>query len=148
VKPTFEQFVEEVRALMEPTAASKGYSTTGINGVNTLYEFVEDMAEGPGHALGEIVYKAKRYGKKRNPEDLLKIAAWAWLAYRHHSQSAVSTSPAASAESPARSAPAVPMSPTGTASEAPVFTTTQPCALTAVTEVGPCQWVFSDRVDK
>jgi hypothetical protein len=142
VKPTFDQFVGEVRALMEPTAVSKGYSTTGIDGVNPLYEFVEDMAEGPGHALGEIVYKAKRYGARRNPEDLLKIAAWAWLAYRHH-ESAESKSPVASAVSPAPSVPEVPTLATGTVSVARVFTTTQPSAEIAVAEVGPCQFVLA-----
>ena len=80
---TFETFIAEVRALLEPTAQSKGYSTTGVDGQNALYEFVQEMA-GPGHALGEIVYKARRYGARKNPEDLLKIAAWAWLAYKHH----------------------------------------------------------------
>ena len=80
---TFEGFIAEVRALLEPTAAGKGYSTTGVDGQNALYEFVQEMA-GAGHALGEIVYKARRYSAKRNPEDLLKIAAWAWLAYKHH----------------------------------------------------------------
>lgn len=80
---TWAVFQERTRALLEPTAASKGYSTTGIDGQNALYEFVQDMA-GPGHALGEIVYKARRYGAKRNPEDLEKIAAWAFLAWRHH----------------------------------------------------------------
>jgi hypothetical protein len=143
LRPTFEQFVEEVRALMEPTAASKGYSTTGIDGVNPLYEFVQEMVVGPGHALGEIVYKAKRYGKKRNPEDLLKIAAWAWLAYRHHSPSVASPLPAASAEWTVFSAPEVPTSPTGTASAGPVSTTTLPSAAIAVTEVGPCQFVLA-----
>ena len=81
---TWAVFQERVRALLEPTAASKGYSTTGIDGKNALYEFVQEMA-GPGHALGEIVYKARRYGARRNDEDLLKIAAWAFLAWRHHS---------------------------------------------------------------
>jgi hypothetical protein len=32
----------------------------------------------------EIVYKARRYGARRNDEDLLKIAAWAFLTWRHH----------------------------------------------------------------
>lgn len=80
---TWDAFLIQVRALLEPTAASKGYSTTGIDGKNALYEFVQAMT-GPGHALGEIVYKARRYGAKKNPEDLLKIAAWAFLAWRHH----------------------------------------------------------------
>lgn len=86
IQPTFALFLLEVRLLLEPTAAGKGYSTTGIDGTNTLYEFVQEMA-GPGHALGEIVYKARRYGAKRNPEDLLKIAAWAFLLWKHHDTS-------------------------------------------------------------
>ena len=81
--PTFDEFVAGVRGLMEPTAQSKGYNTTGIDGENALYGFVSQFA-GPHHALGEIVYKAVRYNAKGNPEDLLKIAAWAWLAYKHH----------------------------------------------------------------
>ena len=32
-----------------------------------------------GHALGEITYKVIRYAKRRDPNDLLKIAAWAFL---------------------------------------------------------------------
>jgi hypothetical protein len=79
----YDHFQRNVRALLEPTAKGKGYSTTGVDGINALYEFVQEMA-GPGHALGEIVYKARRYGAKRNPEDLEKIAAWAWLAWKHH----------------------------------------------------------------
>ena len=81
---TWASFEQKVRQLLEPTASSKGYSTTGLDGKNALYEFVQNVAQGPGHALGEIVYKATRYGAKRNPEDLEKIAAWAFLAWRHH----------------------------------------------------------------
>ena len=79
---TFDQFVSEVRALLEPTAQGKGYNTTGVDGQNQLYEFVQGMA-GEGHALGEIVYKAKRYAAKGNPEDVLKIAAWSFLILKH-----------------------------------------------------------------
>lgn len=71
-----------MRALLEPTAAGKGYNTTGVDGSNQLYEFVRDVA-GEGHALGEIIYKAKRYAAKGNPEDVLKIAAWAFLILKH-----------------------------------------------------------------
>ena len=80
---TWQEFTERAAALLEPTAAGKGYSTTGIDGKNALYEFVQEFA-GFGHAGGEIVYKVRRYAAKRNPEDLLKIAAWAYLAWRHH----------------------------------------------------------------
>lgn len=79
---TFDAFVKQTRALMEPTAASKGYSRNGVDGKNALYEFVAEFTN-DGHGLGEIVYKAKRYAAKRNDEDLLKIAAWAFLVWRH-----------------------------------------------------------------
>jgi len=79
---TFDQFVSEIRSLLEPTAAGKGYNTTGINGQNQLYEFVQTVA-GEGHGLGEMIYKVKRYAAKGNPEDLVKCAAWAFLVLRH-----------------------------------------------------------------
>jgi hypothetical protein len=81
---TFDDFAKQVRALLEPAASGKGYSATGADGPNQLYDFVAGMNGGPGHALGEIVYKAKRYAAKGNVEDVLKIAAWAFLVYRHH----------------------------------------------------------------
>jgi hypothetical protein len=81
---TFDQFCAKVRDLLEPAAASKGYSLNGADGPNALYEFVEAMNGGPGHATGEVIYKIRRYAAKRNPEDLLKAAAWCWLMYRHH----------------------------------------------------------------
>lgn len=81
---TFQQFATEVEGLLGGTAAGKGYNPNGADSVNPLYEFVAEMNGGPGHALGEIVYKAKRYAAKRNPEDILKIAAWAFLVYKHH----------------------------------------------------------------
>lgn len=80
---TFAQFVSEVRALLEPTASRKGYSATGVDGPNQLFEFVKAFGSSH-HALGEIVYKAVRYNAKRNPEELTKIAAWAWLAWKYH----------------------------------------------------------------
>lgn len=81
---TFDEFTSSVRALLEPTAQGKGYNTTGVDGKNDLYEFVHQVA-GDGHALGEIIYKAKRYAAKGNPEDVLKIAAWAFLILKHRS---------------------------------------------------------------
>lgn len=90
---TFDQFVGSIKALLEPTAQGKGYNTTGIDGENQLYEFVQSFA-GPHHALGEITYKAVRYEAKRNPEDLLKIAAWAYLAWRHHATTTAAAIPA------------------------------------------------------
>lgn len=81
---TFDEFMNEVRALMEPTAVGKGYNATGVDGENRLYEFVQDANHGDhGHAIGEIIYKARRYAAKRNREDVLKIAAWAFLILKH-----------------------------------------------------------------
>lgn len=80
---TFDEYMRQVRALLEPTAAGKGYNNTGVDGPNQLFEFVQELA-GSGHALGEIVYKVKRYAAKGNPEDMLKIAAWAFLVLKYH----------------------------------------------------------------
>lgn len=81
---TFAQFMAEMRAILEPTAAGKGYNTTGVDGENALYEFVADTVGGPGHAIGEAIYKVKRYAARRNPEDLVKLASWAYLMWKHH----------------------------------------------------------------
>lgn len=80
---TYDEFTREVKALMEPTAVGKGYNATGVDGENRLYEFVQDATGGHGHAIGEIVYKARRYAAKGNREDVLKIAAWAFLILKH-----------------------------------------------------------------
>lgn len=79
---TWDQFVSEARQLLEPTAAGKGYNDTGVDGKNELFEFVQNVAQGSGHALGEIIYKAVRYSRKKDPSDLLKVAAWAYLAWK------------------------------------------------------------------
>lgn len=83
---TFDRFMTQVRVLLEPTAAGKGYNRTGVDGQNDLYEFVQATVGGDGHAIGEIIYKAKRYAAKGNPEDLLKAAAWAFLILKHRTE--------------------------------------------------------------
>ena len=83
---TFDVFTNAVHALLEPTAAGEGYNTTGVDGQNQLYEFVQGIV-GEGHALGEIIYKVKRYAAKENPEDMLKVAAWAFLVLKHRRSS-------------------------------------------------------------
>lgn len=69
--------------LLNGTAAGKGYNGSGPDGPNQLYEFVQDLSGGHQHALGEIIYKTKRFAAKGNMEDVLKIAAWAFLIYKH-----------------------------------------------------------------
>ena len=81
---TFDAFVAQMRAILEPTAAGKGYNTTGVDGDNSLYEFVAETVGGQGHAIGEAIYKIKRYAAKGNPEDLVKLASWAFLMFKHH----------------------------------------------------------------
>lgn len=88
---TFDDFVSEVRGLLEPTASGKGYNATGVDGANDLYEFIQSMTGGHGHALGEIVYKARRYAAKGNREDVLKIAAWAFLILKHQPEKITTT---------------------------------------------------------
>ena len=81
-KPPFAAFCVAVRDLLDETVATKGYQQTGLTDANPLYEFVAETAGGPGHALGEIIYKVRRYSARRDPEDLLKVAAWAYLVWR------------------------------------------------------------------
>lgn len=80
--PSFEAFVGEVRTLFAHSV-SKGYGPMQPDDSNQLYEFMQSFFS-DDHALGEIVYKAIRYKNKRNPEDLVKIAGWAWLVFMHH----------------------------------------------------------------
>lgn len=53
----------------------------GIKGYN---DALRHICRNLPHALGEIIYKAVRYHHKRDPEDLVKIAAWAELVWREH----------------------------------------------------------------
>ena len=71
---SFDEFVRLFRATMEKTAAEKGYSAVGVDSPNQLFEFVKSVS-GDKHAIGEIIYKARRCAAKGDPTDLLKIAA-------------------------------------------------------------------------
>ena len=82
----FDSFCAAVYVLLSRTAAQKNYNRTGTDGPNPLYEFVRDMTGSDAHALGEIVYKAKRFSAKHDIEDILKIAAWAFLIWKYRSQ--------------------------------------------------------------
>ena len=82
----FDTFCAAVYALLSQTAAQKSYNATGTDGPNPLYEFVREMTGSDAHALGEIVYKAKRFSAKHDIEDILKIAAWAFLIWKYRTQ--------------------------------------------------------------
>lgn len=79
----FTAFVKEIKEICEKVAKEKGYNDTGVDGQNDLYQFVQSIADGDGHALGEIIYKTVRYSRKHDKRDLIKIAAWAYLIYKH-----------------------------------------------------------------
>ena len=85
---TFDEFTKEVHKLMAGDALAKGYNRTGPDSDNPLYQFVQDTVSGDGHPIGEIIYKAKRYAAKRDPVDMLKIAAWAFLVLKHRREDA------------------------------------------------------------
>jgi hypothetical protein len=70
-----DTFLKQVGDMLIEKAQSKGYA--GNNGGRDLFDSVD--SECPGHAAGEIRYKIKRWQAKKNPEDLIKIAAWAFL---------------------------------------------------------------------
>jgi len=74
---SFNNFVAEVREALSGKSRAKGYAE-GPDGPNPLFEMT-----GADHAIGEIMYKAVRYRAKKDPEELLKIAAWAFLVWRH-----------------------------------------------------------------
>ena len=83
VPRTFDTFVAAVREQLEGQAAAKGYNTTNVDGPNQLFEFLQTHTDSY-HAIGEIIYKSIRYAKKRNIEDIVKVAAWAFLVYKYH----------------------------------------------------------------
>lgn len=78
---SFSDFMSEVASQLGENAQSKGYSQGGPDGRNPLFEVT-----GSNHAMGEAIYKAVRYRRKGNPEDLIKLAAWAFLAWKFHGQ--------------------------------------------------------------
>jgi hypothetical protein len=76
---SFDDFAAGVRELIEGRAQEKGYNKGGSS-KNDLMEFTNKFF--PGHAGGEIVYKAIRYSRKGDKTDLSKIAAWAYLLWK------------------------------------------------------------------
>ena len=87
VTRSLKAFCEDVEAALTAAAESKGYNATGVDGENRVYAVIHGATGGHGHAIGEIVYKALRYARKRDPHDLVKLAAWAFLIFKHHEES-------------------------------------------------------------
>ena len=77
---SFRDFMHEVMHVLDSKAEVKGYSDTGADGENALFNLTDQAF--PGHAMGEVVYKAVRYARKGNEEDLFKAVAWCYLKWR------------------------------------------------------------------
>lgn len=78
----FDAFVSQLRSQLTDKAVSKGYasSLTPDPPPSPTFTFIRDNFG--HHALGEIVMKCLRYKSRGNLEDLIKIAAWAFLEWR------------------------------------------------------------------
>ena len=71
-------FHSQMDVLLLGKAEAKGYSGGDCNGGRDMIDAVVTVC-GESHPPGEIIYKIKRYLAKRDPEDVVKIAAWAFL---------------------------------------------------------------------
>ncbi len=80
----FDEFVAEMSCVLGSEARSKGYyqgRDCDWASKNPSFDFIRDYVD-VDHALGEIVYKVLRYKSQASKEDLIKIAAWAFLEWR------------------------------------------------------------------
>lgn len=71
-----QDFYLEMSEMVINNAKKKGYHGNDEDG-RVLFDFVTKYSE--GHSIGEIIYKAIRWTKKRDNKDIVKIAAWAFL---------------------------------------------------------------------
>jgi hypothetical protein len=74
-----EEFQSEINKALNGKAEDKGYSAGGDSGGRPMLDAVALIAGEGTHPIGEILYKVARWKAKRNPEDLVKVAAWAFL---------------------------------------------------------------------
>lgn len=90
IKASFQQFSQETLYILDSAAHGKGYAVNGDG--REVLDFVDQHFK--GHAAGEVIYKVIRWMKKKDPTDLIKIAAWAFLMwdqeYRSKRKEAVS----------------------------------------------------------
>jgi hypothetical protein len=80
-------FKAEFDRILIGKAEAKGYSAGGDGGGRDTLDAVATIV-GDGHPAGEILYKVKRYRAKGDPEDLVKIASWAFLIWDQHQRAA------------------------------------------------------------
>ena len=67
-----KEFQAKMDIMLTGTALAKGYNLRDMD------KFMSDNF-GDNHALGEIIYKAIRFKRKKDVDDLVKIASWAFL---------------------------------------------------------------------
>lgn len=83
---TFAEFTRLVADSLDGHAKRKGYSNGGPDGANALYEFEVAIGASPAHAMGEIIYKATEFLRKPRAVLALKIAGWAFLAWKYDAE--------------------------------------------------------------
>ena len=71
---SYDKFSSHVAKLIGAVAESKGYD-------DDLFDFVSSKVTAH-HGLAEIIYKVVRYKEKGDMDDLVKIAAWAFLEWQ------------------------------------------------------------------
>ena len=74
---SWNNFMKLVSDKVGDQAHDKGYR---IGDADTGEDLLK--VTGDDHAIGEIIYKAVRFRAKKNQDDLVKIAAWAFLLWR------------------------------------------------------------------
>lgn len=83
---TFEEsiddYVREIKEILLLAAKTKGYHGDETDG-RLMYDNIILLA-GEGHASGEIIYKIARYRRTKDPKDIAKIGAWAFLIWDKH----------------------------------------------------------------
>ena len=80
---TFDEFTQAVHRKVAGDALAKGYNRGGPDSENELYRFIQDTVAGDGHPIGEVIYKMRRYAARRDPDDVIKAAAWCFLILKH-----------------------------------------------------------------
>jgi hypothetical protein len=76
---SLDEFQAEVIKALNGKAEEKGYSEGGDSGGRPMLDAVATIVGESTHPIGEILYKLARWKAKGNPEDLVKVAAWAFL---------------------------------------------------------------------
>lgn len=76
----FEEALKEFHKSLDEillfAAKTKGYHGAATDGRKL---FDEAHTENYGHPIGEIKYKLRRFQSTRDPIDIVKVAAWAFL---------------------------------------------------------------------